>query len=97
MPLATYAGWNLRDPAIGAPGQRVSFEGSYIPFPKTSADRQRSGDPRKSIAERYASRDEYLSQYQAAVDTLVAQRWILKEDGDALLDRGKAEWEETVK
>jgi hypothetical protein len=31
------------------------------------------------------------------VDTLVAQRWILKEDRDALLDRGKAEWEETVK
>jgi Alpha/beta hydrolase domain len=97
VPLATYTGWNLRDPAIGAPEQRVSFEGSYVPFPKTAADRQRSGDPRKSIAERYASRDEYLSLYQAAVDALVAQRWILKEDRDALLDRGKAEWEEALK
>ena len=26
VPLATYASWNLRDPSIGAPDQRVSFE-----------------------------------------------------------------------
>jgi hypothetical protein len=97
VPLATYTGWNLRDPAIGAPEQRVSFEGSYVAFPKTAAERQRSGDPRKSISERYASREEYLSLYQSAVDALVAQRWILKEDRDALLDRGKAEWEEALK
>ena len=54
VPLATYTGWNLRDPSIGAPDQRVSFEASYLPFPKTAADRQKTGDPRKSIAERYA-------------------------------------------
>ena len=51
---ATYASWNLRDPSIGAPDQRVAFETSYIPFPKTAADRQKTGDPRKSIAERYS-------------------------------------------
>jgi len=33
-PLATYVGWNLRDPSIGAPDQRVAFEASYLPFPK---------------------------------------------------------------
>ena len=27
VPLATYTGWNLRNPAISAPDQRVSFEG----------------------------------------------------------------------
>ena len=32
LPLATYTGWNLRDPSIGAPEQRESFEGSYIPI-----------------------------------------------------------------
>ena len=60
-PLATYTGWNLRDPSIGAPGQRVPFEGSYIPFPKTKADRLRTGDPRLSIAERYSSEAGYLN------------------------------------
>jgi hypothetical protein len=97
VPLATYTGWNLRDPAIGAPDQRVAFEGSYIPFAKTDEDRKRSGDPRKSIAERYANREEYLARFQAAVDALIAERWILKEDRDAMLDRGKLEWAEATK
>jgi hypothetical protein len=96
VPLATYAGWNLRDPSIGAPDQRVAFEASYLPFPKTVADRQKTGDPRKSIAERYAGREDYLARYQAAVDSLVEQRWILPEDRAALLHRGEQEWIETV-
>jgi hypothetical protein len=92
VPLATITGWNLRDSSIGAADQRVAFEASYIPFPRTAEDRQRTGDPRKSIAERYASQQDYLSRYSQAVDELVAQRWILKEDSAALLDRGAKEW-----
>jgi hypothetical protein len=97
VPLATYTGWNLRDPAIGAPDQRVAFEGSYIPFSKTASERERSRDPRKSIAERYPSREDYLSRFASAVDALVSQRWLLKEDRTALLDRGKQEWIEATR
>jgi hypothetical protein len=92
VPLATYASWNLRDPSIGAPGQRVSFELSYLPFPKTAAERQTRGDPRKSIAERYSDRETYLTRYHAAVEDLVKQRWILPEDRDAIVHRGEQEW-----
>ncbi len=97
VPLATYAGWNLRDPSIGAPDQRVSFEASYLPFPRTAAEREKTGDPRKSIAERYASREDYLTQYKKAVDDLVQQRWILPEDRAALLHRGEQEWSATTR
>jgi len=97
VPLATFASWNLRDPSIGAPDQRVSFEGSYIPFPKTAADRQRTGDPRKSIEERYTSREDYMTRHASAVDDLVKQRWILPEDRKALLQRGSEEWTEATK
>src|SRR5207237_1006144 len=45
LPLATYTSWNLRDPSIGAPTERVSFEASDIPFPKTAADRERTHHP----------------------------------------------------
>lgn len=93
VPLATYASWNLRAPSIGAADQRVSFELSYIPFPRTAAERIAKGDPRKSIAERYAGRDDYMSRYAKAVDKLVAERWILPEDREALLDLGAREWE----
>jgi hypothetical protein len=97
VPLATYASWNLRDPSIGAPDQRVSFEGSYFPFPKTAAERQKTGDPRKSIAERYSGKEEYLRRYTKAIDDLVKQRWILQEDRDALMATGEEEWIEATK
>jgi hypothetical protein len=97
VPLATYASWNLRDSSIGAPDQRVAFEGSYIPFPKTAADRAKTRDPRKSIAERYRDRDDYLARYKSAVDDLVKQRWILPEDRDAFLQRAEKEWAEATK
>jgi hypothetical protein len=97
VPLATYASWNLRDPSIGAPDQRVSFEASYIPFPKTAAEREKSGDPRKSIAERYSGREDYLSRYAKALDELVNQRWILPEDRETMLHRGRQEWDEATK
>jgi len=93
VPLATYTGWNLRDPSIGAPAQRLPFEGSFIAFPKTAAARKESGDPRKSIAERYTGREDYLNKFAAAADDLIKQRWILPEDRSALLERGAKEWD----
>jgi hypothetical protein len=93
VPLATYTGWNLRDASIGAPGQRVPFEGSYIAFAKTRAERAQTGDPRPSIAERYAGQNDYLGRYEKAVDRLVTERWILPEDKPAVMERGKQEWE----
>jgi hypothetical protein len=97
VPLATYTGWNLRDPSIGAADQRVSFEGSYLPFPRTAEERQRTGDPRKSIAERYSSRQEYLNRYQQAIGELVRKRYILDGDRGALLKRGEQEWDVATK
>jgi hypothetical protein len=97
VPLATYTAWNLRDPSIGAPDQRVSFEASYLPFPTTPAEREKTGDPRKAIADRYASRDDYMTRYKNAVDDLVKQRWILPEDREAMLQRGEQEWSEATR
>jgi alpha/beta hydrolase family protein len=97
VPLATYASWNLRDPALGAPDQRVSFEGSWLPFPRTAVERQKLGDPRRSIAERYSGREDYIRRYLNAVDDLIKQRWILREDRDTLLRRGAEEWAEATK
>jgi hypothetical protein len=97
VPLATYTGWNLRDSSIGAPDQRLPFEGSYLPFPKTAEERQKNGDPRKSIAERYSDRDDYVTRFTRAVDDLVKQRWILPEDRATVLQRGEQEWKEATK
>jgi len=97
VPLATVTGWNLRDPSIGAPTERVSFEGSWIPFAKTAEDRKRNGDPRLSIAERYPSEDDYIRRYTQSLDTLIKERWILPEDREAFLARAQQEWRQATK
>jgi hypothetical protein len=96
VPLATYTGWNLRDPSIGAPEQRVSFLGSWIPLARTAEERKKSGDPRLSIAERYASQEEYMSKFEKAAQKLIEQRFLLQEDLPAILERGKLEWKAIV-
>ena len=97
VPLGTYTGWNLRDPSIGAPEQRVSFEGSYIPFARTAEERRKARDPRKSIEERYGSREDYLDRFTHALDALVEQRWILPEDRGAVLLRGRQDWDDAMR
>ncbi len=93
VPVATYTGWNLRDPKTGMPGERVSFIGSDLPFPKTKSDAASTGDPRTPIAERYPSRDEYLEKFRKSADKLAADRFLLPEDIDALVKRGGKEWD----
>jgi alpha/beta hydrolase family protein len=96
VPLATYTGWNLRDPSIGAGDLRLSFYGSFIPFARTAAEREKTGDPRLSVAERYASRDEYRGKFAEAAMKLIHERFLLREDLPALLERGEREWDEVA-
>ena len=93
-PLAAYTGWNLRDPSIGAPDLRLSFLGSFLPFARNAADREKSGDPRPSIVERYASREQYMGKFAEAAKKLIQERFLLPEDLPAVLERGRREWVE---
>ena len=65
VPLGTYTGWNLRTPDIGAPDELNSMQGSFIPFPRTRADRDLRHDPRLSIQERYPGRAREIRRSQA--------------------------------
>jgi hypothetical protein len=93
VPLATFAGWNLRHPDQGAPGDLMSMMGSTLPFCRTADERARGGDPRPSIAERYASRDGYLGRVRAACAELVAVRHMLEEDVAAVVARAGRLWD----
>ncbi len=83
-PLATYTGWNLRRKEVGADGQLASLLGSYLPFPKTRVEREKAGDPRVSVEERYGSFAEYEKRFTAACTELVKGRYLLKEDAERL-------------
>lgn len=93
VPLATHTGWNYRRPSIGASDRLASEIGSYLPLPKTRADRERTGDSRLSIEERYATRATYLDRIAATARELVEQRYILAEDVADLVARAAAHFD----
>jgi hypothetical protein len=80
VPLATYTGWNLRHPQMGAPDRLMSLMGSTIPFAATREDRVAKGDPRRSIEERYPSIASYLEQVRHEAQRLVDEGYLLAED-----------------
>ena len=87
VPLATYTGWNLRAPGLGAEGILARLSGSYFKFPRTPDERKTSGDPRLSVAERYTTREAYLSKVAEAALKLERERFLLKEDVVEILRR----------
>lgn len=92
VPLATYTGWALRAGKWANDGCEGS--GQFIPFAKTAAERQASGDPRLSAAERYGSFDAYAREVDQAVKNMIGNRTLLPADAPAVtqdaLDLGRS-------
>jgi hypothetical protein len=90
VPVATYTGWNLRDESIGNPNLFIGITGGLagwtLPLPATRAEREATGDPRASIAERYSDRADYLEQVNRAAMALVGEGYLLEEDVAEVLD-----------
>jgi hypothetical protein len=93
VPLAAHTGWNLRHAEIGGAEQLLYFAGATLPFAPTRAERERSGDPRPSIAERYRSREDYLARVREAALALVAARYMLEEDVELSLTFAARMWD----
>ena len=92
-PLATFTGWNPRHPEQGAPGDLMQMMGSTLAFPRTRQERERRGDPRASIEERYGSRAGYLAAARAAAEALVGAGHALAEDVEAMVERAAQRWD----
>jgi hypothetical protein len=85
VPLATYTGWNLRRRDVGAEAMLANLLGSYLPFPRTTAQRLATGDPRPSLEERYGSFARYEKQFAEVCDKLIRDRYLLVEDAKRLI------------
>ena len=96
VPLGTYGGWAFRSESYGQMDNLVSMAGSYIPFAKTKEDRDKAGDPRLSLAERYQSRADYLKRIEDAANKLAAQRYLLQEDVPGIVKAAGDHWDWTM-
>jgi Alpha/beta hydrolase domain len=85
VPLGTYLGWALRKSGF-AEGELLSTNGCIITFARTKAEREKSGDPRLSIEERYANHTVYVEAVKRAVNGLVKEGFMLPEDGERYID-----------
>jgi hypothetical protein len=92
-PLATYTPWQLRGGGGSDAGELTDFLGTYIPFPRTEVERQRSGDGRLSIERRYPDRRAYLDAAARAAESRVAGGWLLREDVRRVLRRAEQHWD----
>ena len=59
--------------------------GSFSAFAATKAERERAGDTRPSIEERYLSRDDYINRIRVAAQDLMARGLLLPEDAAVIV------------
>lgn len=86
VPLATYAGWNLRRRGF-AEDQLCGLNGLSVPFAATP----RAGDPRRALSQRYRTRLEYAKAVAIAARALRDEGLLLDEDVTRFIERAKVE------
>jgi hypothetical protein len=79
VPRGTFTGWNLYQEPLPR-GELADRDGTYLAFAATREERERSGDRRLSIEERYPTQDAYVSRVKAVAAELQHDRLLLEED-----------------
>ena len=88
-PLGTYLGWNTFRAGFFA-GHGCGFQGGWIPFAKTKAERIANHDPRLSLEERYGTHDGYVAVVRKAAEQAVNDRFLLPDDAARILRDAEA-------
>jgi hypothetical protein len=93
VPLATYYPWLLRTGMPAGADRLFSFRGTFVPLPRTDADRRSTGDSRPSIESLYGDRTRFMKQVDDGISSLIGRRFMLPEDSIAARSRMNDVWE----
>ena len=88
VPVATYAGWNVRQQGHAA-GESCGTSGAAIPFAVSPATRA-AKDSRKTLAQLYRGRADYQARFGAAADALVGRGFLTAADAANIYKKGAA-------
>jgi hypothetical protein len=97
VPLATYTPWNVRQEFAGGADELIDFRGTFIPLPKTEAEKKKNKDPRPSIESLYKSKEDYLKKVGEAAQALVKEGFLLEADIEKISARNEAYWDWIMK
>jgi hypothetical protein len=89
-PIGSYMAWNVGRKERFEDGFCI-FQGAFIPFARTKAEREQTRDPRASIEERYPTTEAYAAAVRRATENLVAQRTLLPADAAFLVRQAESE------
>lgn len=84
VPVGTYTGWNRFRDGLFDNGF-CNLSGAFVPFAPTKAEREKAGDPRLSIEERYPTKQAYVNAVRLAADNLMRARLLLQDDAFRLI------------
>lgn len=96
VPLGTATGWVFRPEAMGSPHEFYLLRGAWVPFAATRTEREGAGDPRPSVEERYASKDDYLAKVRAVLEDLVDRRLLEEIDLEKQVRQAGERWDWVV-
>jgi Alpha/beta hydrolase domain len=96
VPVGTHAGWNPRDPVTGSAEQIVPMNGLTLWLAPDEATRAATGDPRRSLAERYRDEADYKAKVRAVVLQLAADRYLLGQDVDRVVEAAVARYRAAI-
>jgi Alpha/beta hydrolase domain len=67
-----------------------------LPSQRTRDERARTSDPRRSIVERYRSREQYLEVVSQAAKDLVEKGYLLKADVPRIIEQTGTRWDYAI-
>jgi len=91
-PLATYTPWSLRGGGLVNADELTDFYGTLIPFARDRAERERTGDPRPSLIERYGDRARYLEIVARHAEAQERAGLLLAEDVPRVIEQADRHW-----
>jgi hypothetical protein len=89
-PIASMMSWNVGRPGRFEDGFCI-FQGGYVPFAKSKAEREQTGDARLSVEERYPTKEAYVAAMRRAAEALVKERTLLPADAALLVKQAEEE------
>lgn len=90
VPIASMLSWNVGRKDRFEDGFCL-FQGAYVPFAKSKAEREQAGDLRPSIEERYPTKEAYVQAIRKAAEASVKQRMLLPDDATFLIKQAEGE------
>ncbi len=93
VPLATATGWVFRPEAYGSPEDFYLLRGAWVPLATTKAQREKNNDPRPSLEERYASKEDFLGQIRTAVENLIEEGFLAESDLESQIKEAGDRWD----